>query len=147
MMPQESKKIKVLLVEDNSADVLLVKEALPGCSGEIELTVASDGEQALQLLTREKRLFDLVILDLNIPKIDGLTVLKLFSPRTAPVVIFSACCTAPDVQRAFELGAADCAQKPLDLQEFMQEVGRIIDQWAAPASKAPQLATQTGRQG
>jgi CheY-like chemotaxis protein len=146
-MPQESKKIKVLLVEDNSADVLLVREALPTCSGEVELTVASDGEQALQLLTQERRLFDLVILDLNIPKIDGLTVLKLFSPRTAPVVIFSACCTAPDAQRAFELGAADCAQKPLDLHEFIREVCRIIDQWTAPSNKAPQLATQTGRQG
>ncbi|MGH9582693.1 MAG: response regulator, partial [Bryobacteraceae bacterium] len=138
-MPKPPKSAAILLVEDNAADVLLVREALQTCSIAVELTVASDGERALYLLVEKRQAFDLVMLDLNIPKIDGLTVLERFSPKSAPVVLFSSSCMTPDVQRAYRLGADDCVRKPLDLQDFMNEVCRIVEHWTAPVDRPPVL--------
>jgi CheY-like chemotaxis protein len=129
----KARNADVLLVEDNAADVLLVKEALLSCPVEVNLTVAKDGEEALHLLVDKKRPFDLVILDLNIPKLDGLIVLERFQPKTAPVVLFSSSCTTPDVERAFALGANECIRKPLDLQDFVDEVCRMVEHWTVPA--------------
>jgi CheY-like chemotaxis protein len=81
--------LRLLLAEDNPGDVGLVREALRMCGVETDLTIAKDGEQALKHLRNSQ--FDLVILDLNLPKRDGQAIIQLVPPRNdRPRLWFSA---------------------------------------------------------
>lgn len=116
----------VLLVEDNPADVRLVKESLREYSAEIHLTVAVDGERALQLLTDGSLQPDLVILDLNLPKINGFTVLEQYTLRTGPIVVFSTTRDPSDIQKALKLGATEVVHKPSEVIAFMNAIHTIV---------------------
>jgi CheY-like chemotaxis protein len=126
------KPIEILLVEDNAGDILLVRQALAGEQFPINLHVAVDGRQAVQILAARQFEPDLVILDLNIPKISGLSVLEC-SQASVPVVVFSSSDSPLDRRSAFELGAKDFVQKPTDLQAYGQAVSQMVRHWAFPS--------------
>jgi DNA-binding response OmpR family regulator len=96
--------------------------------------MARDGEQALQMLTDGRFKPDLVLLDLNIPKVSGTSVLALCQ-IPAPVIIFSSSTNSAEIERCIELGAREFVQKPSDLIEFEEAVSRIVRNWLLPASK------------
>ena len=81
-------QVRVLLIEDNPGDVLLIRQVFLTASPNAEVRVAVDGELALRVLADREFVPDLIILDLNIPRIPGLTLLKQCQPP-APVVVFS----------------------------------------------------------
>lgn len=131
----------ILLVEDNSSDVLLVKRALKkGCVAN-ELFVTEDGEEALDYLfgTRKYTLRNidelpvLVLLDLKLPKIDGLEVLKSIrennKTRTLPVVILTSSKEEQDVAASYDLGANSYIQKPVNSTKFTEALLAICSYW------------------
>jgi DNA-binding response OmpR family regulator len=120
--------IELLLVEDNAGDILLI---LAGESFPISIHVAVDGKQAIQILAARQFNPDLVILDLNIPKLAGLSVLEGIEPDV-PVVVFTSSSSPLDRQCSFELGAKDYVQKPTDLREYMRQVSQIVRTWGRP---------------
>jgi CheY-like chemotaxis protein len=122
------KAVEVLLVEDNAGDILMVKQALAGERYPVSIHVAVDGKQALDMLAGRHFDPDLVILDLNLPKLDGLSLLER-THTDVPVVVFSSCNSANDIQRSFELGVRDFVQKPLDADEYLQVVSYIVRRW------------------
>lgn len=126
------KPIEILLVEDNAGDILLVRQALAGEQFPINLHVAVDGKQAVQILAARQFEPDLVILDLNLPKLSGLSVLEC-SQASVPVVVFSSSDSPQDRRSAFELGAKDFVQKPTDLQAYGQAVSQMVRAWAFPS--------------
>jgi len=93
----------------------------------------------LQLLEQPDFKPDLIILDLNIPKISGHTVLALYPPKKhqRPVVVFSASDNEADVSRAFSLGAQDFVHKPMDLDDYKTAVSGMVQKWAAPKEGDP----------
>jgi len=119
-----SKRVEVLLVEDNAGDILLMRQTLAREPFPISIHVAVDGKQAMQMAARQ---FDpdLVILDLNIPVLSGLSVLEFTQPEV-PVVVFTSSSNPQDRQCSFDLGANDYVQKPTDLREFVQQVSQIV---------------------
>jgi chemotaxis family two-component system response regulator Rcp1 len=122
---------EVLLIEDNAGDALLVGQALAEAAALVHLHVARDGEQALQILGQPDFKPDLIILDLNIPKISGYTVLSLYHPKKkVPIVVFTASENEADVGRAFSLGAKDFVHKPTDLDEYKVAVTGMVRKWA-----------------
>jgi CheY-like chemotaxis protein len=126
---------EVLLVEDNAGDALLVGQALADCSTPVHLHIARDGEQALQFLEQPDFKPDLIILDLNIPKMSGYAVLALYPPKKkTPVVVFSASDNEADIDRAFSLGAQDFVHKPMDLDDYRNAVCHMVQDWAAQES-------------
>ena len=126
------KPSEVLLVEDSAGDALLVGQSLSECSVPVRLRIARDGEQALQILEQPDFKPDLVILDLNIPKMSGYTVLALYPrKKKTPVVIFSASENEADVNRALSLGAKDFVHKPMDLDAYKSAVTRMIRKWTS----------------
>jgi CheY-like chemotaxis protein len=125
---------QILLVEDNAGDVLLIKQVLSQMMWPIKLRVAMDGEQALQVLAEPKYEPDLIILDLNLPKVPGLEVLERTKPR-APVVVFTSSSNPDEAQRAKELGVREFVQKPIDFEEFARVVTRIVRHWAEPGAE------------
>jgi DNA-binding response OmpR family regulator len=125
------KPVELLLVEDNAGDILLIRQTLAAESFPISIHVAMDGKQAVQILAARQFIPDLLILDLNIPKISGLSVLERIQPDV-PVVVFTSSSSPLDRQCSFELGAKDYVQKPTDLGEFVQRVSQIVRTWGRP---------------
>jgi DNA-binding response OmpR family regulator len=122
-------KPQVLLVEDNPADANLVEEALAEADVDCDLSIMSDGAQAVDFIDRLDRSPALVLLDLNLPKIGGETVLERLrsSPhgKTAKVLVISSSDAPSDRERVRRLGATDYFRKPTSLAEFMR-LGPIV---------------------
>ena len=119
----------MLLIEDSPGDVLMVRQALAAVSLPIRVRVALDGEQAIQIMSGGDFQADVIILDLNLPKVSGFSILQRTRP-TVPVVVFSSSSNALDRQRSLELGAREFVQKPSDLDEYRQVVSNIVRTWA-----------------
>ena len=124
--------IEVLLVEDNTEDAMLIRQALYGCPVPFHLHTARDGEQALLMLTNPHVHLDLIILDLNIPKITGTSLLQRWRVGATPVVVFSSSANPAEKERCLALGACEFVLKPTDLNEFSDAVCRIVEKWAMP---------------
>ena len=122
---------EVLLVEDNAGDALLVGQALAECLIPVHLHIARDGEQALQILGEPDFKPNLIILDLNIPKMSGHTVLALCPQKKIPVVVFTASENEEDMNRSFSLGAREFIHKPMDLDEYKTTVCSMVQKWAS----------------
>lgn len=124
---------RILLAEDNKGDVALVRLALAEHGIQHELLVVHDGEKATAALAANnqsgQRCFDLVLLDLNLPRIDGSQILAELRghprcPKT-PVIVVSSSNAANDRARMAELGISHYFQKPSDLEEFMK-LGAVV---------------------
>lgn len=135
----------LLLVEDSPADVELTRSALEDMSFDGTLHVTKDGEDALAFLRREgphRRAPRpaLVLLDLNLPRLDGAGVLREIrrDPELAhlPVVVMSSSDTPQDVNRGYLLGSNSYVCKPVDLDEYFETVKAIVDFWLR-AAKLP----------
>jgi chemotaxis family two-component system response regulator Rcp1 len=137
----------VLIVDDNPADVSLVCEALAGSKHLSKINGVGDGVEAMAFLNRKEKYGnavrpDLVILDLNLPKKDGLAVLAAMKAapdlRRIPVVIFSTSQLRKDIVRSYELGANCYVRKPGSLNEFFSAVKSIEEFWFGSVSLPPQ---------
>lgn len=119
----------IFIAEDNPADIYLLRMAFEEAGqNDVELIIASDGEEALDLVGhkggfREIGKPDLIILDLNLPKSDGEDVLRFIRRtdeyNTTPVVVLTSSDSPRDRQSAWELGANCYLTKPSDLEAFM----------------------------
>jgi len=125
---------RILLVEDNDADVYLVRKALQTTDLRFELTVLQDGAEALAFVLREgkhcaRSVPDLVVLDLNLPKADGLQVLRTIRERetfsSVPVAVLSSSASPKDRDESGKLSVDRYIQKPADLEEFLQ-IGQVL---------------------
>src|ERR1700694_4840135 len=124
--------VDVLLVEDNTGDVMLTRQAMYECPVPVNLHIARDGEQALLMLTNPAFDLNLIILDLNVPKITGTALLERWRIGRTPVVVFSSTANPSEKERSLALGAREFVSKPTDLQEFSDAVCGIVEKWALP---------------
>jgi two-component system, chemotaxis family, response regulator Rcp1 len=129
---------ELLIVDDNPADIALAREALSACAYRGEINSVEDGAEAIAFLNRhgdyENALKpDLVLLDLNLPKQNGLSVLAAIraSPdlRRIPVIIFSTSQLSKDIARSYELGANCYVSKPGNLNDFFSIMKTIQQFW------------------
>jgi CheY-like chemotaxis protein len=123
--------VQILLVEDKAGDILLMRQALAGERIPISIHVAVDGEQAVEMLSRRHFDPDLVILDLTLPKRDGISVLEE-TPPGVPVVVFTSSTDPEHRKDALDLGALEYIQKPSDLDEYTGVVSQMVRHWAVP---------------
>jgi CheY-like chemotaxis protein len=142
----EWQAVDVLLVEDDPGDVLMTKEAFEHYKLRNVLHVVTDGEQALQFLRRIGGYADaprpgLILLDLNLPRLDGLEVLAELKAdpvlKVIPVVILTTSQAQQDVLRSYALHANAYVSKPVDFETFM-EVIRQIDNFFVTVVKLAQ---------
>jgi len=138
MKPCNTKPIEILLVEDNPGDVLLTQEALRDDKLKVKLSVASDGEEAMDFLLKRNAHTnaprpDLILLDLNLPRKDGREVLSEIKNdphlKSIPVVILTTSQAEEDILKAYALNANCYIQKPIDLEQFIKVVRSIESFW------------------
>jgi len=128
----------VLLVEDSTAEVDLIQRALGKCGITPRMEIAWDGEDALRRLRRtdehtHAETPSLVILDLNLPRINGHEVLRQMKAdpalRPVPVVVLTVSSADSDVVSAYEGAATSYLTKPADLEEYEQAICTMADYW------------------
>jgi CheY-like chemotaxis protein len=130
--------VQVLLVEDNPAQAHLTIEAFRDALVQCQISTVEDGEAALSFLKREPPYGDaprpdLIVLDLNLPKLDGLRVLqKIKQDRELldiPVTVLTVSSNPVDVRKAYRLQAAGYLVKPSNLDEYFMAVRRLKEIW------------------
>jgi chemotaxis family two-component system response regulator Rcp1 len=138
MSNMRGQPIEILLVEDNSGEARLAREALKDAKVRNELHWVRDGEQAMKFLQREGEYAqaprpDLVLLDLNLPRKDGREVLAEIKSdeelRRIPVVVLTISADEQDILTSYDTHANCYVVKPLDLDRFMQVIASIEDFW------------------
>ena len=133
----------ILLVEDRRSHQDLVLEAFEEKNIPHRIHIASNGEEALDFLQRREHYAnaprpDLIVLDLNLPKMDGRELLSVLKQnpdlKTIPVVVFSSSNAASDVLSSYSLHANSYVTKPTDLDQFFAAVQGIVDFWLGLAA-------------
>jgi two-component system, chemotaxis family, response regulator Rcp1 len=132
----------ILLVEDNEGDVRLTREALREADVDVELIAVRDGEEAIRFLRDERAVRPaIVLLDLNLPKLDGLGVLEQIKGdpdlRRMPVIMLTTSSSSRDVLACYERGANCYVVKPLELDDFTALVQAINRFWLGLAELPP----------
>jgi two-component system, chemotaxis family, response regulator Rcp1 len=144
-----SSPIDILLVEDNEGDVHLTREALKKAKVSNRVYVANDGVEAMDFLRRQGAFPnaprpDLVLLDLNLPNMDGREVLDEMKKdahlRTIPVIVVTSSAAEQDVVRTYALNANAYVTKPVDLHQFLHVIGAVSDFWLQIVKLPPKEA-------
>ena len=134
----------ILLVEDNKADALLLQEALRQAEVDLPVEVKTDGEQALAFLRAPGERPVLILLDLNLPRVDGREVLTAVKTdpalRDIPVIILTTSSAPPDVAFAYGQGANAYIRKPIGLDPLIDAAVAIRDFWLRTAALPPSPA-------
>lgn len=146
------KSIHILLIEDNEGDILLTKEAFEDAKILNQLSIARDGQQAIQFLEKQEPYTnvdtpDLVLLDVNLPKRNGHEVLQYIKTsknlKHIPVIILTTSISEKDIAMSYENHANCYITKPVEVEDFLNVVSSIEDFWI----KIVQLPTKTAIDG
>lgn len=141
-MAEKSGIVKILLVEDNSDDILITKRAFKETKLINKMWVVRDGQEALDFLYHNGKYQDVVsspkpglmLLDINLPKLNGLSVLKKIKEdrelRRIPIVMLTASKRDEDVVRGYDNGCNSFIQKPVEFEKFVEIVRQIGLYWS-----------------
>ncbi|GAB6161591.1 hypothetical protein JCM12298_07500 [Desulfothermus naphthae] len=124
---EKDEKIRILLVEDNIANRYLVKEVLKKYKG-VDVDEASNGLEALDLL--DKKSYDLILLDLQMPKMDGYETLMHIKQnknfKNIPVIAFTAMAFKKEIDKLKEMGFSDVILKPINMKNFLDKIKTVL---------------------
>jgi CheY-like chemotaxis protein len=141
-------QISILLVEDNPGDVFLTQELFKEAKINNTIQVVNDGVQAMdylhQQIERGENIPDLILLDLNLPRLDGRQFLKMLRKeeklKSIPVVVLTSSAADEDVLMSYNLDADCFVSKPIDVHQIMKIIGRI-DGFAISMVRVKKAAT------
>lgn len=132
----KQKNLNILLVEDNEGDIVLTQEAFKEAGIECSMNIVRDGEEAISYLENARdgvQQPSLVLLDINLPKVNGLQVLKFIKKdkvlRRMVVVMLSTSSYDKDIDNSYDGFANSYITKPSDLSSFVSTIGKIKDYW------------------
>lgn len=135
-MPRKFKNAPILLIEDNPVDVDLTLRAFKTRNLTNPIEVARNGEEALGRIEKwnaGEQIPLVILLDLNLPKVDGLDVLKTIKTHpkynTIPIVVLTSSSDNKDIERAYKLGANSYIIKPVDFNKFVEVASHIELYW------------------
>ncbi len=132
---------RIIIAEDSRADVVLIEETLRTEGLRVKLRVFPDGEECACYFRANEEPPDAIILDLNLPRLDGFELLRVVrsEPRYArvPVAVLTSSRLAEDKQKAFDLGANAFITKPPTLDDFLETVGSAIRGLLGSAAQQP----------
>ncbi len=132
------RSLDILLVEDNEGDVEMTRRALNRATIPVTVSVANNGDQALDYLNREGRFAeatrpDLILLDINMPRMDGKTFLRKVKReddfKAIPIVMFTSSESPADIRECFENYASGYVVKPFDGLEYGERLKQVVTFW------------------
>src|SRR5499427_5296952 len=125
--------VDILLVEDNPNDAELTMRALKRANVDAHLIIARDGAEALEVLISDRPKPKVIFLDLKLPKVDGIEVLRQVRlddrTRAIPVVVLTSSQEERDITECYKLGANSYVVKPVEFDKFYKAVGELAIYW------------------
>ena len=129
-MTAEGRPAQVALIEDNPGDVLLIREALREEGLDVNLVHFHDGDEAWACLNTQAEAPNLILLDLNLPRVDGTLLLRQIRGHPVlshvPIAVLTSSQSPADENEAIAMGAERFIRKPSGLEEFLTSVGRAV---------------------
>ncbi|MFK2821128.1 response regulator [Flavobacteriaceae sp. LMIT009] len=128
------KTLKILLVEDDTIEVMKLKRAVDTLNLNHDILHASNGEEALEMLQNKNSLPNIILLDLNMPKINGLEFLKILKSdrqlHFIPTIVLTTSLNKRDVLECYKIGIAGYLLKPLKYDEYVSRIEKLLSYWS-----------------
>jgi CheY-like chemotaxis protein len=129
-----AKTLKILFIEDDAIEVMKFNRVVSALGLTHQIIESNNGENALAFLEAKENLPDIILLDLNMPKLNGiefLTILKNDSIlKYIPVVILTTSSNSKDVKECYKIGIAGYILKPLKYEDYASKIQKILDYWS-----------------
>ncbi|WP_411893320.1 response regulator [Winogradskyella sp. A2] len=128
------KNLKILLIEDDMIEVMKLNRATSSLGLNHSIKEAGNGEEALKLLEQKDNLPDIILLDLNMPKINGIEFLKILKAddrlKYIPTIILTTSNNQRDLLECYKIGIAGYILKPLKYEEYVSKIEKLLAYWS-----------------
>ena len=128
------KTLKILLIEDDAIEVMKFKRVLSNLRLNHSIVEANNGEEALKILNIKDQMPNIILLDLNMPKIDGIEFLsnlkKKDKLRHIPAVVLTTSNNIKDLKKCYEIGIAGYILKPLKYEDYITKIESLLTYWS-----------------
>ena len=129
-----AKDLNVLLIEDNLIEIMKMKRTISLLELNHTITIANNGEEALEILEDKSKYPDLILLDLNMPKVSGiefLTILKANDDiKHIPTVILTTSDNQKDLEECYRIGVSGYMLKPLKYDDYVKKIEIVLSYWS-----------------
>ena len=128
------KSLNILLIEDDMIEVMKLNRAASSLQLNHKVTEANNGEDALKILEQKDNLPDIILLDLNMPKINGIEFLKILKSddrlKYIPTIILTTSNNQRDLLEFYKVGVAGYILKPLKYEEYVSKIEKLLSYWS-----------------
>lgn len=128
------KPLKILLIEDDTIEVMKFNRVLSNLSLQYEILEANNGEEALELLHDTSKRPDIIVLDLNMPKLNGLEFLSILKKdavlKYIPAIILTTSNNHKDLLECYKIGIAGYILKPLKYEDYIDRIQKLLAYWS-----------------
>ena len=128
------KNLNILLIEDDMIEVMKLKRASGSLNLDHNITEANNGEEALNILQDKDHLPHIILLDLNMPKINGIEFLKILKTdeqlRYIPTVVLTTSSNQRDLLECYKVGIAGYVLKPLKYEDYVSKIEKLLSYWS-----------------
>ena len=129
------RELKILLIEDDTIELMKLNRAMLSLNMNHKVSEVNNGEDALELLLNEEYYPDIILLDLNMPKINGIEFLSILktneSLKFIPTIILTTSSNKKDLMECYNIGIAGYVQKPLKYQDYIAKINILLSYWSA----------------
>jgi len=126
--------LNIMLIEDDMIEVMKLNRAISTLKISHIITEAKNGEEALKILEQNDNLPDIILLDLNMPKINGIEFLKILKSdkrlRYIPIIILTTSNNQRDLIECYKIGIAGYVSKPLKYEEYVSKIEKLLAYWS-----------------
>ena len=128
------KNLNILLIEDDMIEVMKLSRATNSLQLNHNIVEANNGEEALKLLEDKSNLPDIILLDLNMPKINGIEFLKILKSddhlRYIPTIVLTTSSNQRDLLECYKIGIAGYVLKPLKYEDYVSKIEKLLSYWS-----------------
>lgn len=128
------KALNILLIEDDMIEVMKLNRTISSLELNHKITEANNGEEALKILQKKDELPDIILLDLNMPKINGIEFLSILKKddvlKYIPTIILTTSSNQKDLLECYKIGIAGYVLKPLKYEEYVSKIEKLLAYWS-----------------
>jgi CheY-like chemotaxis protein len=125
--------LKILFIEDDTIEVMKFNRVVSTLGQKHQINISNNGEKALALLESKENLPDIIILDLNMPKLNGIEFLTILKKdpilKYIPIVILTTSSNFKDIKECYKIGVAGYIIKPLKYEDYVFKIEKLLDYW------------------
>ena len=128
------KKLKILLIEDDMIEIMKLNRTISTLKLDHKIMEANNGEEALEILEQKDNLPDIILLDLNMPKINGIEFLSILKKddvlKYIPTIILTTSNNQKDLLECYKIGVAGYVLKPLKYEDYVSKIEKLLAYWS-----------------